>query len=166
MKKAILIALLILSMVFGFVSCAAKPELDISDAKKNLKREDYVVEAEDDDDNLEVGVVEELVAYSEDGEDYIVIIQYDSIKLAKMNYKLLKQEFDSQIKALKLEIKQIEYVLKKYDKELDSDEIDEYKDEIKELKNEIEEMQEEGAFGRSGKTVWVGTSNAIKDSKG
>ena len=78
MKKNILTMLLILSMVFGIASCAEKPELDIDTAKKNLKGEDYEVEVEDDEDYLDIGVVEELEAYSDDGDDFIYIVKYES----------------------------------------------------------------------------------------
>ena len=166
MKKNILTMLLILSMVFGIASCAEKPELDIDTAKKNLKGEDYEVEVEDDEDYLDIGVVEELEAYSDDGDDFIYIVKYESAKYAKINYKILKQRYDSEIEALELQIKQIEYALKEYDEDLDSDEIDEYEDEIKELKDQLEETQEEGAIGISGSVVWIGTSKAIEDSKG
>ena len=166
MKKNILTMLLLLTMVFVFVSCTEKPELDFDTAKKNLKGEDYEVEVEDDEDYLEVGVEKELEAYSDDGDDYIYIVKYESAKYAKMNYNILKQRYDSEIEALELQIKQIEYVLEKFDDNLDSDQIDEYEDEIKELKDQLEEIQEEGVLGISGNVVWVGTSKAIEDSKG
>ena len=43
---------------------------------------------------------------------------------------------------------------------------EELEKQIKELKNELEKMEEEYTFGKSGKTVWYGTVDAAKDSKG
>ena len=164
MKKIILTVFLILAMVLGFASCAAKPELDLKDAEKNLKGEDYEVEIEDEDD-LDVGIEEALEAYSEDGEDYIVIIRFENKKYAKLNYEMMKQEQDAKIDAIELEIKQIEYMLKHYDDDLDSDDIDYYEDKIKELNKELEDIQENYVCGIKGKVVWIGTPKAVEDSK-
>ena len=164
MKKIILTVFLILTIVLGLVSCVEKPELDLKDAEKNLKGEDYDVEIEDED-NLDAGIEESLVAYSDDYKDYIYIVRYESKKYAKLNYNMLKQEQDAEIEAIELEIKQIEYMLKNYEDDLDSDEIDDYEDEVKELKEELEELQEDYAFGIKGKVVWMGTPKAVEDSK-
>jgi hypothetical protein len=37
---------------------------------------------------------------------------------------------------------------------------------IEECKEEIDDIKKEYVIGKSGKTVWYGTADAIKDSKG
>lgn len=162
MKKKILTVLLVLSMVFVFASCATKPELDIYAAEKNLKGEDYEVDVEEKPD---AGIEEALSAYSEDGDDFIYIVKFEDAKLAKKYYKVMEQAHDSEVEALELEIELIECILEKCNDDLDSDEIDDYEDELKDLKKELEEIQKESFFGISGSTIWVGTENAIKDSR-
>ena len=165
MKTKILAFILTLSMMLAFTSCLAKPELDLNDAKKNLKSEDYNVKVEDDEDFLDVGVVEQLEAYSEDGDDYIYIVKYESAKYAKLVYDMMKQEYDYGIKSSSLQIKQIEFILDEYDKDLDSDEIDDYEDEIKDLNKNLKEAKEDYSFGISGDIIWFGTAQALEDSR-
>ena len=104
--------------------------------------------------------------YAYDDDNSLSIVRYADAKSAKLAYQEIKLKYDYQIDSLKLEIKSLEHQLKKYEDDLDSDEIDEIEDEIKELKEELEEMKEDFVIGRSGKVVWYGTADAIKDSKG
>ena len=67
---------------------------------------------------------------------------------------------------MELYIESLEHQLKKYEDDLDSDEINEIEDEIKELNKALEKVEDEYVIGRSGKTVWAGTKDAIEDSKG
>ena len=73
---------------------------------------------------------------------------------------------DYKIDSLELEIKSVKHILAKYEKDLKSDEIKGYEDDLKDLEKELEEYKEEYVIGRSGKYVWYGTVDAIKDSKG
>ena len=167
MKKllALLLSVAIIVMcVLAFASCSAKPELNLDDAKDNLEDEDYSVFYEDDEDNLEVNIKERLSASNED--DSLTIIVYADLKSAKLAEKSFNLSSEAQLKNLKLQLETLEHELNAYEDELDSDEIDEYEDEIKEIKKEIEDFGTDRIFGRSGKTVWYGTENAIKDSKG
>lgn len=166
MKTKILALLMIVSMIFVFTACSAKPELDFDDAKKNLEEAGYTVVIYDDKDELDVGEAEKLMAYSEDGDDFIYITKYQNAKYAKLVYEMAKHIYDTGIEEIELEIEQIEYILDKFDMDLTSSEIDKYEDELKELYADLEEAKQENAFGRKGKVVWVGTAKAIEKSKG
>lgn len=167
--KKLLAALLVLTMLvctLALTSCGAKPELDLDDAKDALEDAKYTVMVEDDKDNLDMpGLVEMLSARDEDGENYLYIYVFDNTKTAKLFYEQMKLQYDAEVEITELEIKYYEHVLDKYEDDLESDEIDEYKDEIKELKKDLEETKDEHCYGRSGKTVWVGTKKAVEASK-
>ena len=165
MKTKLLAVLLVAVMMLTLTSCFANPKLDFDEAEDNLKDHDYTVKIIDDEDDLDVGIVQSLTAYSEDGDDFLYIIEYDSARYAKLAYKMIKQEYDAEVATLELEIEQIEYILDHYEDDLTSDEIDNYEDELKELKDELEETEEEYLFGIKGKYVWIGTESAIEDSK-
>ncbi len=185
MKKTVLklIALVMMAaMVFSLTSClfTPKPKLDLKEAKKNLENEDYTVVHDDDSDEL--GIEETLSAYSgdKDDSDSLYIIVFEKTKLAKLRYDSIKlmidtqvEEYKAEIEALEIELKALEYTLKKYEDDMKSDEIDaleeeikETEDNIKDLEKELKDFKEETVVGRSGKTVWFGTKDAIKDSKG
>ena len=166
MKKLLALLLVIVS-IFSLASCsllAAKPELDLEDAKDNLEDAKYTVYLEDDVD--EPGIKEYLRAYDEDGENYIYIVVFEDTKLANLMYKQQQLELKSEKENLKIEIQAQEHRLDKYDDDLDSDEIDEIEDDIKDMEKELEELKKEYVIGKSGKTVWYGTKDAIEDSKG
>ena len=167
--KRILAAMLVVILAFSSVillsSCAAKPEMDLEKAKDNLEDEDYSVNYSDEDN--ETGIEEYLSASKTKGDDYdyVRIIKFSDAKLAKLEYKGLKQDRDTYKKEIKLELEKYEYMLSKYDDELTSEEEDYIKEEIKELEKELEEY-DDYVIGRSGKTVWYGTKAAIEASKG
>lgn len=170
MKKIIttlLIACMLISCLIVFASCNVKPALkDLEDVAETLEDEDYLVSYIDDEDELSPGMSETLYARSEDGDDSLSIIVFSDSKMAKLYYDELKAEYDYEIESIKREIKSIKHMLKKYGDELDSDQEDYYEDELKDLEKELKKMKEEYTFGRSGKTVWAGTADAAKDSKG
>jgi len=169
--KKILTVLLAMAMLLGcvamFASCGnqgPKPKLNLEDAADALEDEDYSVHYEDDEDNLGAGVVESLSAYKDD--DGLYITKYASSATAKLYFEKFKFQYEMQIKSIKLQIKEKEHLLKKYEDDLDNDDIDDLEDDIKDLEKELEELEDEACFGRSGKYVWYGTKDAIKDSKG
>ena len=168
MKKilSMLLALVMLVTCFMALSaCAPRPYLkDLEEAAENLEDADYFATYTDDEDNLGVGVVERLSAYDDD-DNYLYVIVYASNKLASLSYEELKAELEAEKESTKREIERIKHILKKFDGELKSDEIDEYEDELKDLEEELEEYKN-FVIGKSGKTVWYGTKDAIKDSKG
>ncbi len=169
MKKfltVLLAAVMLLGCAVVFVSCekqGPKPNLDLDEVADVLDDEGYEVEYSDDEDELGVGMVEVLTAY--DGDNYIHIVKYASTATAKLAHEQAMFEFDTEIEEIKLKIKLYEHYIKKYEDDLDNDEIDYYEDEIKDLEDELEDMNDEVCFGRSGKYVWYGTEDAIKDSK-
>lgn len=154
---AILLVVLAFSSVILLSSCGAKPELDLEEAKDNLEDEKYTVYYDDD---AEGGVEESLYASNKD--DFLSVTVYTDAKYAKLQYEELKMEMKQEKENAKLKIKILEYELEEYSKDIDKDE---WKEEIKEYEEELEQM-EEIVIGRSGKTVWYGTKDAIKASKG
>ncbi len=156
MKKILSMLLVLVTMLtvcMSLVACGGpKPNLNLDRAKKNLKDNDYEVEICDGDEweDVEDGALameEVLYADDEDGDNYIYIIKFKTTKDAKLYYKAFENE-DAWVKYLK-------YVLKKYGDDLD-----------REDREEFEERIEDYSWGRSGKYVWYGTKDAIKDTKG
>ena len=182
--KKLLSLMLAASMLIGCAltlsSCffAPKPELDLKEAKKALEKEDYTVSYADKEDLEDVPYVEErLSAYND--EDSLMICIYADAKSAELHYKRAKldrdaaiAEFEQEIEELELELAFYENILDKYEDDLDRDDIKDIEDEIEDLMDELEDVEkelkeykEEYVIGKSGKTVWYGTKDAIEDSK-
>lgn len=156
MKKILSMLLVLVTMLTvctSLVACGGpKPTLNLDKAKRNLKDNDYEVEIMDGDDweDVEDGALaieEVLYAEEEDGDNYIYIIKFKTTKDAKLYYKA-EEDGSAWVKFLK-------YVLKKYGDDLD-----------REDRDEIEEEIEDWTWGCSGKYVWYGTKDAVKDTKG
>ena len=165
MKRFLTLALAVLMLVSSLVvlsSCAAKPKLNLEKAEEALKDEDYYVSFSDDVDETSI---EQYLRAIKDG-DSLVVIKFEKASTAKLAYQEKKLEMDYKIDSLELEIKSVKHILAKYEKDLKSDEIKGYEDDLKDLEKELEEYKEEYVIGRSGKYVWYGTVDAIKDSKG
>ena len=166
-KVLLLAVALLLVCTMALSACslfAPKPNKDLEEAAENLEDEKYMVTYTDDEDELEVNVAEKL--YATDGKDnYLSVTIYNDSKSASLAYKEMKMQYDAEIDEIKLEIKNYENMIKKYEDDLDNDDIDDYEDEIKELEKELEEAKD-FVFGKSGKMVYAGTKDAIKDSKG
>lgn len=165
--KRILAAILALLMVLGsvmmFASCGQKPKLNLEKAEENLDDEDYNVTYIDDEDELGIAMSEKLTA--NDGKNEITIIKYKKSATAKLKYKELKLEYDMQLEYYELRIAYYEHLIKTFDDDLKSSQIDEYEDQIKYYEDLLEEAKDEYVFGRSGKYVWYGTADALKDTK-
>ena len=154
----------------SLVSCT-KPELDFDDAEDNLEDADYTVYVSE---KSSVNVEKELRATHKDG-DYLLIAEYKDAKSAKIAYQEYKLSRQSQLDELKAEIKYYELRIKEYknliDKYDDDIDADTYEERIEELEDGIEELEDdikkvkEMSLGRSGKIVWYGTKDAVKDSK-
>ncbi len=150
--------------LFAVVGCSG-PKLDFDKAEDNLKDEDYMVTVSEKYSGQFGEAVEEyLYAFNEDG-DNLTIIKFEKVGAAKKYYKSLKMSYDHEVEEIKLQIEMCKYYIKNFEDDLSSDEIDMYEDEIKDLKEELEDMKKETAFGRSGKYVWFGDKDAIKDTK-
>lgn len=163
--SCILVIITTLSML---CSCTPKPVFDIDAAKDALEDAGYDVEfvsnPDDSDMDFAEAIKKRLEAYGENDE-YICMILFDSATMAKKIYDTIIFEMDSAIKQLKAEIKAYEYYLKKYKNKIKSDERDDLEDKIKEARKEMEKYKEEYCIGRSGKLVWYGSIDAIKDTK-
>ena len=168
MKKilSMLLAVVMLATCFMALSaCAPRPYLkDLEEAAENLEDADYFATYTDDEDYLDVGEVERLTA-SDDDDNILYVVVYASNKLASLSYEELKASLEAEKESTKREIERIKHILKKFDDELESAEIEKYEDDLEELEEELEEYKNV-VIGKSGKTVWYGTKDAIKDSKG
>ena len=152
---------MIISCILILSSCTAKPEMDIDEARDNFEDEDYNVDYYDDLDHSQYE--EYLYAYNDDNELHIILFK-DS-KLASIFYDKVKADIDYKRESIKREIESMEHILKKYDDNYTSSEIDDMEDELKELRREQKKLNKH-VIGKSGKTIWFGTEDAIKDSKG
>ena len=169
MKKIIssfIAFIMIISLVLSISSCVAIPKLDLKHAERALKEENYYVSYIDDAEDLDAGEIENFTATSRDGKDHLYVVRYETTKLAKLNYEVIKLERQNSIDATKKEIKIIEYTLKKFDKDLSRTEYNELNDRLEDLYDALDTLQKDLSIGINGKYVWVGTKNAIKDSKG
>lgn len=167
MKKLLALALVV-SCVFAMASCSLfgpKPPKDLEQVAKDLEdSDDYYASWTNDEDEIDdPSVVERLYVRSED--DNLIVIVFESTKAAKLYYKSLEISYNAEIDSTKNQIKMMEYTLKHYEDKLSSDEIDELEDEIKELTEELEEMKDDFVLGRSGKRVWYGSKEILKDIK-
>lgn len=176
--RSIIALMILLCTVFAISSCVAQPPKDLEKAADNLEDADYNVSYSDDEDELSVGIVERL--YASDEDNFLMVIVFDNAKTAKLYYNNTKLSLNQQIEEIKSEIeynksqiKYYEHILKQYDDDLSNSEadryeeyIDEYEEEIEDMMEELEELKKEYVLGISGKTVWYGTKQAIKDAKG
>ena len=153
MKKILSLLLVLVTMLAlctSLVACGGpKPQLNLDKAEDCLKDHDYFVVVEDGEEygGYEGYAVEEYLYAEDDNDNELTIIKFKTSKAAKLYYKYLG----------KGEEKTLKYLLKKYGNDMD-------KDEKKYLEKELKEAQE-WVIGRSGKYVWYGTKDAIKDSK-
>lgn len=158
----LIVVIILASLLFG----PKKPNFDLEEAADNLEDEDYVANFEDDEDELDVGIVEELTAYS-DG-DFLYVKVFATKKLADIYYEDLQLGVEREKEDLKRKIEYYKYMIKKFEDELDDrDELDSYEEKLEDLEDELEDLKDSDVvIGQSGKKVWYGTKDAIEDSKG
>lgn len=162
MKKIVKIFSLVLVLIMGvamFTACSPRPKLDIDKAKENLEAAEYVVYITDEDD---YDVVRELYATKLDLfgiEEYITIMEFSKAKFAKLEYQKVKAELDMSIEFIEFEIKELELQLK-HDESLDDEDKTDLQEDIARLKEE-KEVYESYVIGRSGKYMWVASSDDI-----
>lgn len=159
--KSLVAILIILSTLLAITSCA-RPNMDLEDAEEALKDEGYSVTYNDDPSSL--GQEEYLRASKDD--DYIYVYVFETVKAANLYYESLKMSREYTIEALKHQIKTIKYQLRAFEDDMKSEEIDELEDELKDLEKQLKEYKNDSVIGKWGKTVWSGTKDALKDSKG
>ncbi len=159
--KIALSALLIIVFAVSVTACG----ISYDRAEDNLEDEDYEIEISKDENFEGIPIEKSIRAYNYDTDDYIQISVFEKSSSAKLAYNMIKSMYDTELKELENDKKLLEHLLKEYEDDLSSSEIDDIEDEIKDIKDEIEEMKEEFEFGRSGKTVWYGTVDAVKDAK-
>ncbi len=187
MKQTLLklaVIALLLSTLFVFASCAAKPELDLKKAEKALEDEDYEAlyhfDNKDDDfiRNFEqlgiYGVKEGLIAMEENTAlydytdilktDFLIIVTFDTDKQAQTYYDFVKRTYDNIIDEFDAFTKLMDGILENCEDELDSRAEDTLEDTIKES-DKLAEKAKDVTHGKSGKTVWIGTKGAIENTK-
>ena len=160
---AILLVVLVFSSVIVLSSCGAKPKLNLEVAKENLEEEGYSVSYDDDSSTL--GVKETLSARESNGENEINVVVCTTVKYAKLKYEELKMQLNNSKENYKLQIKTLKYKLRAFSKDLSSSEKEAYEESIERYEENLKEMNDI-VIGRSGKTVWYGTKDAIKATKG
>ena len=159
--KSLVAILIILSTLLAITSCA-RPTMDLEDAEEALKDEGYSVSYNDDPSDHDKA---EYLRASKD-DDYIQVYVFETVKAANLYYESLKMSREFEIDSLKHQIKTIKYKLRAFEDDMKSEEIDALEDQLKELEKDLKEMKEDVVIGKWGKTVWVGTKDALKDSKG
>ena len=165
--KSIVAVLVVVSSLLMLVSCGS-PKKDFYKAEDNLNKNGYSVTVIRSDDENDDGIETKLTASkpSSDKTSRIVMIEFESNKLAKLYYQSLRMQIQNQINENKLAIKAMKHMINKFADDLESGEINEYKSTIEELKQENKELREQlRCIGRSGKIVWQGDSEAILATK-
>lgn len=189
MKKvlsAVLAAVLLVSAVFVFSSCAAKPELDLEKAMENLLNAGYRVTYYGEKNELQSAErSESLYAYKLAGDgsnenEELTVLVYKDASVAKAALNMMKQERAAAIAEIKGEIKRTQAEIAYFEALLEAHEEDPavngssstLRDAIREMEDEIDELEEQleseknVICGRQGKVVWYGTKTAIRDSRG
>lgn len=159
MKKILSMLLVLVTMLtvcMSLVACGGpKPTLNLKKAEKNLEKNDYEVEFLDDEDYIldEYGdegyAIEEVLYAEDDGDNYIVIYKFKTARDAKLYFEI--EDYEKAWSKLQ------KHVLKKFGDDME-------KEERKDLEKDIKES-EEYVCGRSGKYVWFGTKDAVKDTR-
>ena len=167
MKKflSLLLALLLLFCSLSvFTACSKEkmPELNFLVAGRNLTEADYIVYM-DQGYFLGEGVKHDLRAGR--GDDSIQIVEYESKRIAKIEYKRLKSEHDARIAYWDQEIELKEALLLELAPLLSRSEKEAFEKEIDSLKKLLEQ-EKSILYGRDGVYVWFGTQRAIDVTKG
>lgn len=164
--KSIIAIVLAAACLLSLASCA-KPKLNLEKAEVNLKDNGYTVTVQHSDD---AGVEAVLIAMknlvSDEETKTLTIIQFGSVKLAKLYYQSKVLEIEREIESLELEIKAKKHMINKFKSELDDKDIAEYNEDIIEIKQEITELKDDlKTLGRQGTYVWEGDREAIQATK-
>ena len=160
--KRIVVALLAIVSVLMLASCTAKPELDLEDAEKNLKKEEYTVFLVE---KSELAYQRRSLSATGKNGDTLIVIEFDKEETAKLYCSKEKTERDNDIAQMKAEIKYYKHLLKEYDGELGELTTKAYEEKVKTLENDVKTLKNEKVIGRSGAYVWVGSKSALRASK-
>lgn len=174
--KKLLALLLVICSVFSLASCSLlgpKPPKDLEDVADELEdSKKYTAYWTDDEDDIGNPAIKEklrIYGIDEDGyrdyDDYLEVTVFDTRRAAKLYYKELKTDHQYEIDECKNYIAQLKYLINHYEDDFDSDELDDLEDELKDAKKELEELQKEIVLGISGKRVWYGSKDTLKDIK-
>ena len=168
MKKFIAV-LLVLAVLAGAAYYVVnfvinKPNMSDLDAlKEKLEKADYMVSYTENGESGD-GIIEYFMATNEESEDALVIMVFDDKEYAKLYYRELKIRLDYTMKSLELQIDQYEYMLEK-DEDLSESEIERYEKYIEDAEEDLEHYKDI-ILVRQGDTIWYGTKDAIKASRG
>ena len=158
MKKILSIFLVLvtmLAMCMSLVACGGpRPCLNLDKAEDCLEDNDYYVTIVDGDELDTIGyAVKERLYAEDDGDNYIYIYEFKTVKAAKLYYEYIGAHYGKGSP----EYKAAKRLLRKYGDDME-------REDRKDLEDYIEEMEEE-VCGRSGKYVWYGTKDALEDTK-
>ncbi len=159
--KRILVTVLAIICVATLASCAVKPQLNLEDAEKNLKKEGYTVFLTESD----MAHVEDVLTATDGKENTVTITEFEEETTAKLYCNTQETKRDNEIAEIKAEIKYYKHLLKEYKDELGEVTTKAYKEKVKSLEEEIKNIKDERVVGRNGAYVWVGTKKAIRATK-
>ena len=159
--KRIVVALLAIVSVLMLASCTVKPELDLEDAEKNLKKDGYTVYLVEKSEQAHQR--RSLSATKDDSA--LVVIEFDKEETAKLYCSMVKSERDNDIAQMKAEIKYYKHLLKEYKEDLGELTTKAYEEKVKTLENDVKTLKNDKVVGRSGAYVWVGSKSALRASK-
>ena len=164
MRKFLCLLLTLLLLCLPLCACNDKrvPELNFTVAGMNLTAAEYIVYL-DQGHFLGEGVKHDLRAGR--GDDSIQIVEYESKRIAKIEYKRLKGEHDARIAYWDQEIELKEALLLELAPRLSDAEKEAFEKEIDSLKKLLEQ-EKNILYGRDGVYVWFGTQRAIDVTKG
>ena len=161
--KKILAFILAVCCIFATSSCSPKPDKKLDQAKIKLEMAGYAVSYENSGEYMQDPTIAEYLEAMK-GEDYLEVYKFNTRKVARLYYKNLKIVHDAEIDSYKTKIKLIEHTLEKFDENLDDADIEWYENQLKMYEGLLEDA-EKTVIGRSGKTVWIGTKDAVKSTK-
>ncbi len=167
LTRALLLTLIACTLVLTLASCSLfkpKPKTDLEKAAQNLEAAGYTVTLSTKDND--VGVAKTLYAFKEvgDTQEFIYMTEWETTKMAKLDHKSNKLDYEEEVEWTELELEVAEYMVEEYSHKLTSEELDGYKNNIKECEEYLEQY-EDISYGRKGKVTWCGTENAIKATK-
>ncbi len=162
--RALLFTLIACTLLLTLTACGPMPEFDVQVAAANLEANGYTVKISTEENSI--GVVKTLHAQLEVGDTFeqIQITEFETTKLAKIEYREMKLELESEIEDIELRIEKAEHILDEYGDELDIDKYEKYTKNVTKYENQLS-LYKKFSCGRFGKVVWGGSQNAIKATK-
>ncbi len=167
-----IVLLLLIASALSLTACdlfAPKPETNIRSAAAALTDRGYTVNTSGalPVDGYEDDVKRSLYATksgSSDFEDEVWLVEFKDEDAAKDFYKEIKAFLNEEIEELEDELKELKQDFEDEEDYMSSSERKIAKELLKQQEEEVDKIKEI-VIGRSGKTVWCGSKDAIEDTK-